>query len=925
MARADLIKAGAGIGLIAAAVVVFYCVYEPQNPALPSRAERHAVAGARATIRPRFPSAQEAEAGRTLKYAEEDEALSALLGQRRRWRALPRFITRIYIDGSGRSWFETASDPDDSETPLRESVERCAAGKSKLVRGGSVLLVDRNNRFWVVSQAAPHQLLCFDGKSWTNARLASGETSLPANIPTGQFYRGVFYPSSFEDSSGNLYFIGGAHERTGIGVHRRNPDGNWTFNLLIQPKKPDELFDERPVFTEQAGGRIAIVRQMHERDSSSVDFHVVLFDGKSWRIIEPKGCASTSHSLRSVIPLADGSIGSLCGGDRFWVYWPDGYPSQGQTELDKLVEKLSDAELKEREGASRALVGRGPAIVDALEKIPLDSLPPEGQMRLKFILHTLKAMAGGSEKESALYGGRLVFRECYLVSRPGRGKLKFYVHVCQDLRLKKTYHKVFVTVDSEGNWDVSEIPDEQWAQVGAPSDPQHCFEDSKGGIWLRECLRAGSDNSVAPVAPEGLKYHDVLGEDREGRVYTSMWSHEYLIYDPSAPEDQPEVPHQTLYAWYFQHLAGEPVGFAIESGSKQQSLLAFGSGGSVKTIPRNWNEASVTMAIPLRGEAAIVSLFPWDRDQFLESPFRLWDGAKWTGSDSLADLVHENAARLVQLASTHFDGFGSWYDDDRVRIAGDGRSLWFWSNGDELDRTTQDQKLVNRLEYFDGAQWHDAWSEMGLPTPVNYSRPLCAVSGAHALVIGSHERKAVLLAKFVSGKVTAAALDAIKYSEGVHGGADSFDTTDGRTIVRIGGRTYVLAGDAIEASPELVGLPLGSDTKGNVWFFAGQGRFQIISGSSTLRLNLAPDVVEPCLLAPAPDGRLWLLHALGLSELSLDLSSSAPSLRELHRWAWNAPRNQFEMAYCDASGNLWIRGHASVHARYTLPKAASAP
>src|SRR4051812_32142325 len=78
-------------------------------------------------------------------------------------------------DPPGPAWYLTASIDggmrpravtDELERAFVTSMETAQAGKTNLIRGGRLLLVDRKKRVWGVAQHMPHLLRCYDGTHW---------------------------------------------------------------------------------------------------------------------------------------------------------------------------------------------------------------------------------------------------------------------------------------------------------------------------------------------------------------------------------------------------------------------------------------------------------------------------------------------------------------------------------------------------------------------------------------------------------------------------------------------------------------------------------------------------------------------------------------------------------------------------------------
>ncbi len=201
------------------------------------------------------------------------------------WTALPPGIAAVRFSGPtaaakvgappGPLWFSTDVESLDSrpradearEKAFRASIEAAHAGRTNLVEGGEVVLVDPAGAIWAVAAHTPHLLRCFDGKRWTYRR-ADGRPA--ADVEPDQFARlaaeeklpkeefaagsrrdlndlGRWYPVACADRARNFHFIAGCVADDAVtgggGVHTRRPDGTWAYFRILPPTMP--RFDMR--------------------------------------------------------------------------------------------------------------------------------------------------------------------------------------------------------------------------------------------------------------------------------------------------------------------------------------------------------------------------------------------------------------------------------------------------------------------------------------------------------------------------------------------------------------------------------------------------------------------------------------------------------------------------------------------------------
>ncbi len=271
-------------------------------------------------------------------------------------------MSEVYVDGSGKPWYSA----DGSDRLFHQTVENAAAGKTTLIRGAHILLVDRAGRFWAMNRGGGNILHCYDGKTWTQERFAVGGAVVPSTMPADVY--GRFVDAAFEDSAGNLFFVGGWRDKTGsrYGIHTRRPDGTWNYTLFPPLHGYEHTLDRQLSFMELPGKRVVLYPRFPQSDIPSADCRIYYFNGSAWSEMNPTICKDPDHRVEAVVPLADGSICTLCSGARFWSFWPEPKSSE---KLETLVVNLSDPDAKVREAAASALLARGPQIYDQLVKL----------------------------------------------------------------------------------------------------------------------------------------------------------------------------------------------------------------------------------------------------------------------------------------------------------------------------------------------------------------------------------------------------------------------------------------------------------------------------------------------------------------------------------------------------------------------------
>src|SRR4051812_6846148 len=141
--------------------------------------------------------------------AEEQFMTTLKSGKHDRWSALPDWITGVYVSPTGVAWFEAAHisgvQPDKS---LMESVERAAAGTTRIIRG-KIARIDRAGRFFIYGER--QRLHSYDPKlkKWTSRHADGSEPPTAKNAPEPGGDTS-FERENWEDSTGADWFIGGS-------------------------------------------------------------------------------------------------------------------------------------------------------------------------------------------------------------------------------------------------------------------------------------------------------------------------------------------------------------------------------------------------------------------------------------------------------------------------------------------------------------------------------------------------------------------------------------------------------------------------------------------------------------------------------------------------------------------------------------------
>src|SRR5206468_338601 len=97
----------------------------------------------------------------------------------------------------------------------------------------------------------------------------------------------------------------------------------------------------------------------------------------------------------------------------------------------------------------------------------------------------------------------------------------------------------------------------------------------------------------------------------------------------------------------------------------------------------------------------------------------------------------------------------------------------------------------------------------------------------------------------------------------------------------------VLKDGVVSELPQNV-TPLLRDSKGRMWFVAGDGAIVVKVGEQWVRSKPHLFNMINC-MAEGPDGRMWVVHLNGLSQIKLDETAAQPAVSEVGHWSLGSP------------------------------------
>jgi hypothetical protein len=828
----------------------------------------------RAAVEERQQTQKEQEAKRFAdELARREAEFSRFVEDSSQWRKLPDFVMEVVPDASGEFWYAGRPiDYQDAEATLRDTVARAAARQTRIIHGGQIRLIDSRGRWWVSPSSKPYELWCYDGKTWLEdaRRHPMGEGAVPSNP------RSMKWQSVMEEPGGRILALGFEYKSVGERLHIYETDGKWSEYIIQAPPVKQELFRRNLRVVGQAGGRIAIA------PTDEKDAHVILFDGADWSVVNPAVCTSKYDSSRAILPLKDGSIGTLCSGNQFWVYWPDGL-LQNQ-DVDARIADLAATEPEVRESATRLLIGMGPSILETLRSKAGAAAIPEVKVRLNLILATLESVSTDHEGRG-LHGGRYTFRTVNFLSRATDGRMRLLAQECVDHRTGEKHKAAILTSRDDGAWDILPVPTEQWAQVGVRTIPGNEFEDSREGVWLRggyriDLRRGAIAEAVSDVGAQGY----ARAEDRHGVLFLDNRT----LYNPHGMAGVSDMAMESIEKRTLFFIDGQV--WAVDAAKRPAEIHRIDAPGKVLTLPEDFSDAMVTAVLPL-GDAMLAQAYS-ERIAVGHRTF-LYDGQKWHGPAPTETLARQFTPLLVRGAGNEFKAVGP----DGLAVASDGRGgVW-------LAEHYAAMTPVYRWGYFDGTRWIDVQTQID-----GNVRPRYAVLGGRAIIAFSGA-ECYLVEIDATGNVKSTRLGDRTLTptmdfEVVDG--DSFQISDMAVAWRYAG------GHMESLRPNPLGRKILTDSAGRVWRRKGADELETtIDG----RRMVVPESKNCLAMAEGPDRRLWMLTNDGVSEVIVQ-GRQAQTGKLLK---WDQPKTRIERCFVDRDGWLWICGEKERHQRYKLP------
>lgn len=946
------------VALISASVLVAVrkrsgSIEEASHPAIAIKSAATASAPAttvsRAPIRSQFDlrPLEEVERIRSEQNAYFEQTLRE--PKRKTWTLLPSWITSVIFDHFGNAVFGSQAIPNAPPQLRRNSVEEAFAGKVRTVHNADVVLIDSRGQFWL---KFPGGVECVDATGWRTYTVGApspNPTSGPSSQPESLRVAGVrnssirIDPFGFEDSAGNCWFVASKLLLPGFIILQIKPDGSKAEYKMEDERAVSNWMENRTQrgFYEQDGGRLTLALAMAPPGHSSAELsalRIYRFDGSGWKTVEPKFC---DHNLQYVVPQKDGSLKLVCDGGRFWTYWPDDFRDSMQAQVNQWFTSLSDPDSAVRAAAYRGLFTIGPQL-DALLPVARDNeLGPASRVAMERIRTNYAKMAKVDEKrlhsELVTYDIGVEIAAAMPVARTRAGEVVLSVAGMKFSGAETAQPRGLLWLGRDGKSNARAAVAQGYIEPffgGASSESG--WADMNGTIWRSSRSRVNdsysylistrrtAEGGYSHAMPPGGSFDHVFGEDRDGRIYFTMYlesGFRVVMYDPKAAPGR-AWPAATITGDALIPTADGRQGWAtVYANDGATQLLILSQAGS-KAVSPPIKIANQYQLIPLCRNALILEPTKADSDK----PSLYFDGTSWTQAPDTATLVRQNIRSMLENAPSQMQGDAKF---SRVAVAlrtdGSRRGLWFASRYTEktdqprfLNATSQPTAHTRSqqapLDYYDGATWRDVVADLRAANPEYLGIVATTFDRGRSIVIRPARPGASLLASYPEdGAFIARSMDGnIMLDTHYVVDAQGVWSSLRNSLYRFhDGKSDTFEGRSLK--------PLLGDSRGRAWFFDPANCDLIAWDSGTFReKRLATRELDVRMLEGA-DGRLWLVQkdAVWLVEL-LEQSDGTRSI-QAERFDWDGPKRELNDPFIDARDGLWIFADARRITRFALP------
>ena len=738
----------------------------------------------------------------------------------------------------------------------------------------------------------------------------------------------------------------------------------------------------------------------HAEDPRHGPLFLLRFDGDAWRVERTVSGWGVYDGVWLAWLQPDGRA-YLANRFGLWLDWPRRDVERRVNYLADEILKGGNPAASARAAQDLAALA-GPALPHAEARLEKAKLNDVMWPRLSDALDALRRTAEGRQDAVPVVAGRWRFTGIYPQATTPDGRFAFHCDEAVDVRADEIFKDCYVVFDpaagEAGAFEVRRVDAEQWQAAGyrggtlSGSYPISTAIDRDGGLWGGDGWRMDADGTLARLAPPGLDLSRPEFADAAGRVYAEGRGSGIRVYriGTAAPAgDGEEVVIEGVSRLFRQRNLPAPWhAWAVRSPSSGGPRLLRLDGPEPTAVELPPELVRVHAVVPLKGGCLVVGS---GRDRDLGDAARaawFWNGEVWDVAPDVKTLVERHGGRLAAMAPTrafaedtstafNYPGF-----DPYLLLASDGRGgLWLGEDagGGPLDSDPADGR--RGLWHWADGEFTDLWRHVPLPAVAfTDSGFLTTADGQGLLVLAAHRggnRPGGLwsvhrvtpedvaagtvphdhLGPGLHVELLAGLGPNTRFADGLWADQDGWVWSplfgeDGDTWVRrLGskhGRTSV---------PNRLGDTLVQPPGGRTWF-KSPARGGGVSVWADVSSNgpepehykrdswaglVVPGAQGPSRLAAAPDGRVFLLHAGGISLLRVERDhgttqpattrpatrQAAPTTRhgpDAHGWRvvevarrpWAGPRNDFGVAGFDETG-VWLLSDGGTLIRTPLP------
>lgn len=793
-----------------------------------------------------------------------------LAPQRARWQTYPRDIQSVVFDRSNRAWFLVNGIVPTAQ--IKRDVEQARQLRVPWLPSGRVMLFDSAGRIWLCTP--DNFALGYDPAAGTWIERPGMPTPGHALPTISHFLCGP----GVEDAKGRIYIA----DMSGCHVFDH---GTWTYQSFCDADA--EYTGTRPALALDDRGRVYGWIASNGGPGGTPGFW--LHDDSGWRLVSgPQDPQLKGTWISSVIPLpGDRAVVCPPHGPAAIVKLPGEPPAQGQTELQRDIQLLSDSDNQVRRHAQTRIIERGPAVLPAVKSALSTTASPEGRARLGQIIDLLQADAGKGGVNGYALGGVRAW------GRDPQGNVYVSASAAVTPEGSKLAYSHW-TISSAGRVTLTPKPIADWT-------PSSILPDGSGGLFLQHYIHGlahfqnGKLTRLTEDSDPGTE--GLLGRDRGGRIYIKMLNGSVRGLDLNAVDVRRALavtayPQPQGTRAVCQDTAGRIV---AKLEGMTHPFLSVWENGVWKDLPVPGGGEAVRDFISLRAlpKGAILAPEKWSERVFY------FDGKTWSVHPTMRDLVERRGDQLVSLLDPR--GFRG---EPGIVLRVDARKNIWCLSYDHVDVRVGNRWLT--------------WTGFQPPAyrPIAYCLP---VFGGELMFLGNGSQG-------VMARVKDGAVRVIDYPALSAGQLPSFDMqldvqvdAGGRVLVRKSDdAAYILDGEHL-TTVEDTGRPRFQDSSGRLWFVNSAKRQFVLLGPATARVKwVEPEISAETTVVEDRTGSYWINTQRGLLHLRQRAAGKAPEPEGTY-FERSVPHTSCAGMWVDHARHLWLASGAGRLYRIQLP------